>query len=158
MSHHVTTRPRLFVCVAIFCLIAPQCRAQQPEWSGRAIVDVQYAPENVLHPVDIERVQVLKPGSPLRSEDIAEAIDRLFSTGQFEDIAAEVEPCGSGVIVRFVTQPATFLRGLSVQANNSQSPNRGELASSAQLQLGTRLQQQDVTDALNRMRGLLERN
>src|SRR5262249_49319773 len=112
----------------------------------------------VLHPRDLDRVQVLKTGEPLRADDVADAIDRLFATGAFEDIAAEVQPLGDGVAVRFVTQPVRFIAGLTVSGGLSQPPNRGELSSNAQMQLGARFSQDDVNSAVGRIEGLLQSN
>jgi len=146
-------------CIALTLgTLATICVAQTSEFAGATIRSVQYSPPNVLHADDLQRIQVLKAGDRLRTEDVAEAIDRLFASGLFEDIAAEVESDGDGVSVRFVTQPARFVGGLTVTGGIPQPPNRGELTSSAQIQLGARFRQEDVTSAVDRISRLLQSN
>lgn len=134
------------------------CAAQTSEFLGRRILDVQYSPPQVLHPEDLKRVQTLRVGAILRAEDVSEAIDRLFATGRFEDIVAEAEPSAEGVIIRFVTTPARFVGGVSVEGKLKPPPNRGELARSSQLQLGAPFRDDDVKRAVNRMNRLLTTN
>ena len=139
-------------------LLAMACAAQTSEFVGRRIVDVQYTPSQILHPEDLKRAQTLRIGAILRSEDIGEAIDRLFATGRFEDIVAEAESSADGLIIRFVTTPARFVGGVSVEGKLRAPPNRGELARSSQLQLGMPFRDDDVKRALNRMNRLFTAN
>src|SRR5262245_8968692 len=88
------------------CLFALSASAAEPNaFFGRPIRGIEYSPPAILHPEDLKRVQVLKPGDALTEEDTAEAIDRLFATGMFEDIAIDVQPSADGVVVRFLTEP-----------------------------------------------------
>jgi outer membrane protein insertion porin family len=132
--------------------------AQNSGLLGRRIIEIQYSPADVLHPADLQRVQPLKKGALLRAEDVSEAVDRLFATGCFEDIVAEAEPSGSGVIVRFVTTPARFLSGVSVDGKIKQPPNVGEIVSFSRLQLGGPFHEEDVTGAVNRIQRLFSTN
>jgi outer membrane protein assembly complex protein YaeT len=138
--------------------LAGVCSGQTVQYIGRPIRSVQYSNPGALHPADLERVQVLKPGNPLRAEDAAEAIDRLFATGRYEDIAIEAEPLGDGVAIRFVTEPARFISGYTIAGGLSQPPNRGEISSAAQIQLGAQFRQQDVDSAVDRIKALLQSN
>src|SRR5262249_2535741 len=88
-------RIAFFLVILIFGAIL--CPGQTVEFVGRPIRSIDYSHPGVLHPADLERVSVLKVGDPLRAEDAAEAIDRLFATGRFEDIAIEATPLGDGV-------------------------------------------------------------
>src|SRR5215813_11572393 len=81
LSYDVTARPLGgYVRLAIVCVIAFSCHAQVIDLLGRPIVDVKYSPAEILHPADLQRVQILTKGAVLRREDVAEAIDRLFAT------------------------------------------------------------------------------
>jgi outer membrane protein insertion porin family len=115
-------------------------------------------PQQTLDPADLAKAQPLKKGDPLRKEDIARAIDGLFATGRFDDIAVEAEPSGDGVIVRFVTKNAWFLGGVSMEGKVLIPPNRGQLASTSQLSLGAPFQQEDLTKAVEGMKRLLDSN
>lgn len=131
------------------------CQAQNASLTGRQILEIQYSPADILHPADLERIQILKKGSIFRSEAVSDAIDRLFASGRFEDIVAEAEPSGEGVILRFVTTPTRFVGGITVEGKLKQPPNRGELASNSRLQLGAPFYDEDVKRAVDRMKRLL---
>ena len=142
----------------ILAALAASSNAQTAGLIGRKIVEIRYSPPRVLSPEDLEEVQVLKQGALLRAQDVSDAIDRLFATGRFEDIVAEAEPSGEGVIVRFVTTPAFFIGGVSVAGKVSESPNRGEVASTARLTLGSVFREEDVDRAVTRIKRLLTSN
>jgi outer membrane protein assembly complex protein YaeT len=132
--------------------------AQTPDLTGRKIVDIRYVPDGILHPGDLERAQPLKKGEALAAADVADAIDRLFATGRFEDIAVEAEPAADGVVVRFVTTPTQFWGGVSVEGRSKAPPNRGEVASTSGIQLGIAVQPQDVEEAVARIHRLFTAN
>ena len=143
----------LFTFLCTFTLTA-----QISPFEGKPIVDVQFPNGQPLDPADLARVQPLKKGQPLRSADVAHAIDGLFATGRFEDIIVEAEPSGEGVIVRFVTQNAPFLGGITVEGRILESPNRAQVDSATQLSLGAPFQDDDVTQAVDRIQTLLVSN
>ena len=126
--------------------------------NGRRITQIQLIPADILHQDDMGEALPMKAGSVFRQEEVGEAIDRLFATGRFEDIIAEAEPSGEGVILRFVTTPARFVGGVSVEGKTSVPPGRGEIASTARLQLGQLFQEEDVERAAQRIRRLLRSN
>ncbi|HVW85121.1 MAG TPA: BamA/TamA family outer membrane protein [Bryobacteraceae bacterium] len=132
--------------------------AQTARFEGQPIVDIQYSPPPTLDPADLASVQPLKKGGTLHASDVAEAIDGLFSTGRFADIAVEAEPSGNGVIIRFVTKTQWFVGGVDIEGNIVSPPNRGELHSNAQFTLGAPFEEQDVTNAVNSLTRLLKSN
>jgi len=132
--------------------------AQISEFQGKRVVEIQFSPAQTLDPDDLAKAQPMKVGEPFRAEEVANAIDGLFATGRFEDIIVEAEPTGDGVIVRFITQTIWFLGGLSVQGKVVIPPNRGQIASAAQLSLGAPFRDEDLTQALEAIRGLLKAN
>src|SRR5579864_3298341 len=143
------------MAVAALCLGQSE---QISQFEGRRIVDVQFSSPQPLDPADLARAQPLKPGQPLRAEDVSHAIDGLFSTGCFEDIAVEVEPGSDGVRVRFVTKNATFVGGVSVEGSIMESPNRGQLTSAVNLSLGAPFHDEDIAHAAENVQHLLEAN
>ncbi len=149
---------RVFLHLFLLGGFSVGCYAEDPNLIGRQIVDIQYSPLRVLSPKDLEEVQLLKKGEVLRAQDVSDAIDRLFATGRFEDIAAEAEPSGDGVIVRFVTTPALFIGGVGVAGKILESPNRGEVTSTARLTLGSVFHQEDVDRAVTRIKRLFTSN
>lgn len=137
----------------------PIASAQNTAFEGRIITEIQFPNGQPLDPADLARVQPLKKGEALHSADVAHAIDGLFATGRFEDITVEAQPSGAGVIVRFVTQNARFLGGITVDGKvNMVSPNRAEIENEAQLSLGAPFQDTDVTQAVDRIHRLLQAN
>jgi outer membrane protein assembly complex protein YaeT len=145
-------------CACLATFIAATCAAQSTEYLGRPIRSIEYAHPEALAPADLQRVSVLKVGDTLRAEDVAEAIDRLFATGRFRDIGVDAIPMDTGVAIRFVTEPAQFLGGYAVKVSMDQPPNRGEITSAAQLQLGAPFRQEDVSSAVGRIDDLLKSN
>jgi outer membrane protein assembly complex protein YaeT len=143
---------------AYFLLAVTASAAEPNAFFGRPIRGVEYSHPAILHPDDLKRVQILKPGDALTEEDTAEAIDRLFATGMFEDIAVDVEPSADGVVVRFLTEPARFISGYAVTGGINLPPSRGEITSTAQLQLGAKFRQEDVATAVDRINVLFQSN
>ena len=82
VSDRTNRGPRLcrLAQFAILLACGMACAGQSSEYLGRKIRSVEYVPADSLAPADLERVKVLKAGSILRREDVAEAIDRLFAT------------------------------------------------------------------------------
>jgi outer membrane protein assembly factor BamA len=146
------------LCVWAFASLGLGQPQQISPFEGRRIVDVQFSSPQPLDPADLARAQPLKPGEPLRAADVSHAIDALFATGRFEDIAVEVEPASDGVRVRFVTKNATFVGGVSLEGNIMESPNRGQLSSAANLSLGVPFHDDDITKAIESLQHLLEAN
>ncbi len=132
--------------------------AQTSTFEGRPIVDIQFPNGQPLDPADLARVLPLKKGQALRSADVAHAIDGLFATGRFDDIIVEAEPSPEGVIVRFVTQNARFLGGITVEGRVLESPNRAQVDNATQLSLGAPFRDDDVNEAVDRIHRLLQAN
>src|SRR6266496_2746783 len=84
-------RAVLLCLLALLTSVAP---AQVSDFEGSRIVDIQFSPASPVDTADLDRVQPLKKGEPLRAQDVADAIDGLFSTGLFEDIVVEAERSG----------------------------------------------------------------
>ncbi|HEY2124504.1 MAG TPA: POTRA domain-containing protein, partial [Chthoniobacterales bacterium] len=132
--------------------------AQVNQFEGKPVVAVAYSAPSALDPADLARLQPIKPGDPLRSEQVAQAIDGLFSSGLFFDVAVEAEASGNGVALRFVTQPEWFVGGIGVDGKIGGPPNRGELHSNTHFSLGTQFHDEDVANAVDSLTRLLKSN
>lgn len=132
--------------------------AQVSDLEGRRVAEVRYIPPNVLDPLDLNTTGALKAGSPYRAEDIAEEIDRLFATGEFDDVRADAEIVGGDVRLTFVTTPQRYVASVSVRGRPSDPPNRGELASAQGLAVGSAFDDADVRGATDQMQQLLQAN
>jgi outer membrane protein assembly complex protein YaeT len=111
-----------------------------------------------LDPADLRKALPFQRGDPLRTVDVAAAVDHLFASGRFEDIVVEAEPSGDGVVVRFVTQLTWFLGGVKVEGRVVNPPNRAQIASAAQLTLGTPFRDEDLKRARDAITELLNSN
>jgi outer membrane protein insertion porin family len=132
--------------------------APKAEFEGRSIVTIEYSPGSFLDPADLAAAQPLKMGNPLRREDVAEAIDSLFATGQFDDISVEADAAGAGVAVRFVVKPKVFIEHVEFKGRIKSPPNEAELQSYIQLDPGAPFRETNVTGAVNSVDRLLEAN
>ncbi|MDQ1469777.1 MAG: outer membrane protein insertion porin family [Bryobacterales bacterium] len=134
------------------------CPAQTSPFEGKPIVDIRYSPESGLNASDLARAQPLVTGAPLRSDDVSKAIDGLYATGQYADIAVEAEASGNGVIVTFVTQPRWFVGSVNIEGKVTEPPNAGELHSNTQLSLGAAFADADLTRATESIKRLFTSN
>lgn len=132
--------------------------AQPHQYEGRRIESVQFTPGPLLDPADLEKALPLHAGTPLKGDEVAAAIDSLYATGRFEDIAVEAEPAGSGIAVRFLVKPQRFVGGVEIAGKIDSPPSRGELHSFTQLNLGAPFQDADVTNAVTSLNRLFETN
>ncbi len=151
-----------FVLVCMITVAAPisAAAAEAGQFERKRIENIEYLPAQVLDPADLAKAQPLKIGQPLRGADVADAIDRLFATGNFEDIAVEAMPGkdSGSVVVRFVTKLAWFVGGAGVQGKVNSPPNRGEIHSAGQFALGTPFHNEDISRATGNIKRLLQSN
>ena len=146
---------KVLCALAILVAVA---KSQSNEFENKRIVDIQFAPVQTLDPADLRIALPFQKGDPLRAEDVAAAVDHLFASGRFEDIVVEAEPSGEGVMIRFVTQLTWFLGGVTVAGRVVNPPNRAQIASAAQLTLGTPFRDEDLTRAKDAIVELLKTN
>src|SRR5258706_15949858 len=112
--------------------------AQPSGYEGKRILGISYEPaQQPLSPKDLQRVQLLRIGSPLARSDVAETIDRMFASGRYEDIQVGAENNDGGVMVRFITRGARFVGHVGAAGKISNPPNQGQIINAAQLELGT---------------------
>jgi outer membrane protein assembly complex protein YaeT len=141
------------------CLaIAADALGQVSQFEGKRIAAIEYVPRQNLDPADLARVQTLRVGNPLHASEVGEAIDRFFATGRYDDIAVEGRVSGDGVIVRFITEPAFFVGGVTVEGSVPQPPNRGQVSSAAQFVLGAGFRDEDLPPAIDSISRLMKAN
>ena len=149
---------RIFVLLAVPACLCGLADAQATQFEGKRIIDIQFSEVQPLDPADLAKAQPLKIGQPLRMSEVAQAVDGLFATGRFDDIAVEAEASGNGVAIRFVTKNAWFVGGVSVQGDVGTPPNRGQVGTTAQLSLGTPFHEDDVARGVENIKRLMEAN
>jgi outer membrane protein insertion porin family len=128
------------------------------DFEGRRIESVVFSPAALLDPADLAKAQPIRTGTPLRSSEVAAAIDSLFATGRFADISVEAESSGAAVVLRFVVTPQRFVGGVQIEGKAPAPPSRGELHSFTQLTLGAPFEDADIGNAVSSMTHLFETN
>jgi outer membrane protein insertion porin family len=136
--------------VSIFALVllaaGPSLRAQ--DFAGRTVVSIAYQPaRQPIDPRDLHSMQLVVTGEPLDSHAVAGTIDRLFASGLYDDIQVDAEPSGAGVALRFITKPRRFIGHVGAVGKISDPPSRGVILSDAQLNLGTRFDEETLETA-----------
>lgn len=144
--------------IVLLTLVPRTCDAQAAEFEGKRIVRIEYSPAETLDAADLRKAQPLTEGEPLRASAVADAIDSLWATGRFVDIVAEAESSGNGVILRFVTKPQWFVGGVSVSGTIAAPPNKGEILSAVNLNLGAAFQDEDIDKAITSLNRLFRAN
>ena len=90
--------------------------------------------------------------------DLQVAIQRLYSTGRFSDLAVDAMAPGPGTVtLRFVTRRAYFV-GRVVVDGVKEPPNGGQLSSATKLRLGTPFADPDKLQAIESLTDLLRQN
>ncbi len=140
------------------CLVSSAC-AQQQDFTGQTVVAVQYQPAaQPIAPQDLERMQLVLVNQPLNPRQVAATLDRLFSTGLYDDLQVDARPAPGGVIVTFVTSARRFVGHVGAQGRITDPPSRAIIISDAQLYLGTPFDQEALTTAQNSIREEMRRN
>src|SRR5215467_7564846 len=100
----------------------------QSQYEGKPIASVVFdPPSQPLDPRDLQKTQVFKAGAPFHASDAAQAIDKLFATGYYDDVQIDVVPQGGQLAVRILTKNAWFVGHITIQGSVKDPPNRPEL-------------------------------
>ncbi len=128
------------------------------KYEGRVIESIQFEPaDQPLTREQLKKRVVLQPGSILTEHALREAIQNLFASGRYSDLAVDAAERGSKVSLRFITKSAYFV-GRVVVTGVKQPPNSGQLSSATKLRLGQPYQEADKNQALNSLQDLLISN
>jgi len=131
-------RRRVLALVCVFCAIpVVSILAAPADYEGKQITAILFDPPR--QPIPDERLKALLPmhvGEPLNTADIPIALQHLYSTGEYVDIAVDASPVDGGVTLRFITSEAFFI-GRVVVSGVAQPPTTAQLETATRLQLGT---------------------
>lgn len=155
----VSTRLGLRISVAALALLAgiPRAVASGP-YEGQLIAEIQFDPEK--QPLDIDQLKALLPlhaGQPLRAAELQDAIQRLYATGEYADIAADATLAPKGLILKFVTKPTFFIGNVRV-SGVSEPPNQGQLTVATKLELGAEFPADEIKRSVDRLVDVMKRN
>ena len=155
----VSTRLGCWVSVSLLVALGGTPLSAVPQqYEGRPIASIQFEPEK--QPLPIPQLIALLPirdGQPLRSSALRDAIQRLYQTGEYADIAVDATAGPSGVNLKFVTTPNYFIGHIGV-TGVPEPPNQGQLAVATKLQLGSEYTPDELKAAADRLADVLQRN
>src|SRR2546423_13953432 len=79
--------------------------ADAAAYEGQSVTSIVFDPtRQPLAPAELNEILPLKMHTPFRLAEVRKTIERLFATGRYQDIAADVEPYNGGVVVKFITK------------------------------------------------------
>src|SRR3954469_4951135 len=104
--------------------------------AGKIVSSIEYRPAlQPIDPRDLARMQLVEVGQPLNPRQVAATLDRLYSTGLYDDLQVDARQSGEGVVVTFITRARRFIGHVGAQGQISDPPSRGIIISDAQLNL-----------------------
>ena len=125
---------------------------------GKLVTSIEFEPAS--QPLSREQLLALLPvhiGDTLDPLLVRGAIQRLFATGEYAEVAVDATSYASGVRLTFITKFNLFVG--RVQVNGvPEPPTSGQLAVAAQLQPGTGFSESDLKAAEENIKDLLLRN
>ncbi len=129
------------------------------DYEGKRLTDISFDPaDQPLYPLDLQqKIGVLKKGEPLRQVDIQQAIEKLFASGRYEDIAVDAKLEAGGVAITFITKNTQFVRDITVKGV-PEPPNQGQLVTATKLQLGTPYARNQLRQSIENLQEALRSN
>ncbi len=145
---------RLALLVMCSALVPAACG----QYFGMPVGAVEFDPPDQPMPrADLDRLLPFRPGDILRESDIRTAIERLFDTGCYLDIAVDAHLESGKVVLRLITEPAYFVGHVGVEGT-SDPPSRAQLATATKLQVGAKVSASDLAQAVENIRERLSAN
>ncbi|HEY6391403.1 MAG TPA: POTRA domain-containing protein, partial [Bryobacteraceae bacterium] len=128
------------------------------QYEGKTIAGIQFDPEKQpLTKAQLLAMIPLRAGQPLRSADVRDAIQRLYATGDYAEIAVDATLETGGVTLKLITKPSFFIGHVAVKGV-PEPPNEGQLVVATQLQLGAEYSEADLQRAVDRLVAVVRRN
>ena len=155
----VSTRLGWWISVPTLAVLIWSPVAAAPEqYEGRTIASIQFDPAKQFMPTDqLVALLPLRPGDTLSSSGVRDAIQRLYATGEYVDIAVDASLAASGVNLKFLTKPSYFVGHVGV-SGVPEPPNEGQLVVATRLQLGTEYSEADLNRAVEHLVDVARRN
>lgn len=132
--------------------------AQALQYEGKTITRISFYPSD--QPLSASQLEARLPfhiGSSFHERDLRTAIQNLFSTGRFADLAVDARAATGGVALLIQTKRAYFVGHVEI-TGVKQPPNNGQLLAAAKLKLGTHFVESDQTQATESLRDILLQN
>ena len=152
------SRSRMLLLGACLCFSLPGA-VQAQDFTGKTVTAIQYEP--AAQPIDgrdLARMQLVQVGEPLNPRQVAATLDRLFSTGLYDDLQVDAQSSDGGVTLRFLTKPRRFIGHVGAQGDIKDPPSRAVIISNSQLNLGTPFDEEALQTAKATITQELRRN
>ncbi len=151
--------------IRLFCLAAAvsgvwagPATAALSDYEGKVLKAITFKPESQPYaPGTLEEMLPLKTGKPLRLADVRDAIERLYATGRYEDIAVDARLEEEAVVLTFITSPNFFVGRITVEGV-PEPPNQDVLINATRLELGTLFTDGAVKQAVSNLETSLRQN
>ncbi|MBV9679439.1 MAG: hypothetical protein JO185_24095, partial [Acidobacteriaceae bacterium] len=148
--------------VIVICAPAQQ---QQPSpihdasrYEGLRIVSIQFQPGNQpLSEGELNKRLPFTVGSEFHEGELRQAIQNLFASGRYADLAVDATEVHGKVVLRFITRPAYFVGRVLVLGAKA-PPSASQLIDVARLRLGTNYADSQRVQAIESIADLLRQN
>ena len=157
-SHRLARLAILAVSLPLFIAAQTIPAAAGENFDGKTITRIVFYPAHQPYPeAELLKLLPLKAGSVFREQQLPSAIQALFSTGRFANIAVDGAASPGGVTLKFLTSPAYFVGRVSVQGVKA-PPNNGQLVGATKLELGREFSEPQKERAIESLQNVLRRN
>lgn len=129
------------------------------DFEGQRVVNIAFNPP--AQPVEgreLFEILPIKTGQNYSAASIRASIERLFSTGRYEDIQVDASPAAGGVAITFITKNSWFIGNVSAIVDFGEPPNPGQIVNASRFQLGEPFDDTQMPAALENIRKLLAQN
>jgi outer membrane protein assembly factor BamA len=142
--------------LSVFCALP--AAAAPSDYEGKQITAVVFdPPKQPLPDSRLREIVATKIGQPLRASDVRAALQQLYSTGEYIDVAVDASPSDGGVALRFITRSQSFIGRVAV-IGAAEPPTTAQLETATRLQLGAPYSGDDVQQARRNILDSLRRN
>ena len=132
--------------------------ADPDSYGGISVSAIRFEP--AVEPTRAESLRALIPlktGEPFQPADLRVSIQRLYSTGEFANIEADITVENGSLILRFLTTPNYFVGHVAVEGV-PEPPSQGQLVTATKLQLGAAFDEREMKQAMENLNDILRRN
>jgi outer membrane protein insertion porin family len=147
---------RLWLPLVLGLTCADSLLANPPEW-GQQVTAIRLNCDAHLSLEDFAAHIVQKVGEPLDRAAVRESLKRLFATGRFRELRADVERTDAGIELVFVGR-AVFFVGTVRTEGAPRSVEPRALVTATRLRLGQPIEDEDLEVARKRLAALLAEN
>ena len=128
------------------------------QYEGKRIAAVEYEPQDQpLTPQELDAKVPFRAGTIFHERELQLAIQSLYASGRYADLAIDGRETPAGLVLRFITKRAYFAGRLTVTGIKA-PPNGGEIASALKFRLGEPFVASETTDRTETLRTLLRAN